>query len=157
MGYHDCAPGLDCTVEGGTGTCRAYCCNINQQDDCDPNQFCKISFQDTSGAMTDVFLCDSCDDCELSTANTCPSGQGCYLISAENNCHGCLPSGNAQVGEACQAANTCPSGQGCFTTENGPATCIAYCNLKQPAPCPANQQCHPVTGLELAEGVGVCL
>jgi hypothetical protein len=131
----DCAPGLDCSAEGSAGSCRNYCCNLNQKSGCPGEQACVIEFTDDNGGATGVGLCDDCDACNpLDSAGTCNGNAGCYPIPGSNgrtfsDCTLCLASTqNLAVGERCRSVNDCVAGSGCFRLNNRPPVCVEMCD-----------------------------
>lgn len=153
----DCAPGLDCTALDGSGTCRRYCCDLNDTAGCPAGQFCRVLLADEGGASGDgpVALCDGCDRCTPAATDECPSEQGCYPLPGGAECTACLPGGSVPAGEPCEAANDCEPGAGCFAVEGGERRCEAFCVLDG-AKCESGN-CRQVEGTTLPEGVGLCL
>jgi hypothetical protein len=162
----DCAPGLDCTANGSAGTCRQYCCNLNQKSGCPGEQVCALELSDLNQDPTGVGLCDACDACDpLDSATTCGGGDGCYPIPGSDGvsfsaCTLCLASSrNRPVGAGCRSANECAPGLGCFSLDTRPAVCIQMCDLNAGTnPCPGTLTCQDRLGAASRSGaVGVCI
>lgn len=162
----DCAPGLDCTADGSAGTCRKYCCNLNQQSGCPDGQVCALELSDANQDPTGVGLCDACDGCDpLDSAATCGGTDGCYPIpgsdgSSFSACTLCLASTqNRAAGQQCRSVNDCSPGLGCFRLNNRPPVCIAMCDLQATTDaCPGTLSCQDrLEAASLGGTVGVCI
>jgi len=162
----DCAPGLDCTADGSAGTCRNYCCNLNQKSGCPGNQVCAIELNDDNQGPTGVGLCDQCDACDpLDSAGTCGGSDGCYPIPGSDgrsfsSCTLCLASTqNRAAGQACRSVNDCSAGLGCFRLNDRPAVCIQMCDLQAATnPCAGALTCQDrLEAASLGGTVGVCI
>ncbi len=163
---YDCAPGLDCTSDGSAGTCRSYCCNLNQKSGCPGEQACVLEFLDDNDDPTGVGLCDECDECNpLDSAGTCNGNVGCYPIPGNDgrtfsDCTLCLPSTmNLTVGERCRSVNDCGPGLGCFRLNNRAPVCVAMCDLGASSdPCDGPATCQDRLGAASIGGtVGACV
>jgi hypothetical protein len=153
----DCQPGLDCTTapDAGAGQCRRYCCELNRSRGCPSGQVCRIGIENGHGALTGVFVCDHCDDCDLRDATACGAGKGCYQLAGTKTCRVCLPSGGIKVGEPCTLNDDCEAGTGCLRA--GPdSRCLLFCDLATSSSCSGGTSCRTAVGLSLPSGTGVC-
>jgi hypothetical protein len=151
----DCSPGLDCTRFDGAGTCRRYCCELSRTEGCPAGQFCRVALElemTASGAA----LCDRCDDCELGAADACGPERGCYPLSGAHVCSACLPAGALDLGAPCALSTDCRPGSACFRV--GPLSrCTAFCAFGDDEACSGDAACKQVAGVQLPDGVGLCL
>jgi hypothetical protein len=156
--YADCQAGLDCTTSpdpGRTGQCRRYCCELNGSRGCPAGQFCRIGIENGHGALTGVFVCDQCDDCDLRDATACGDGKGCYVLAENETCRVCRPAGGARAGEPCRLNDDCQAGTGCLSV-GAQTRCLAFCDLAAASSCPGGASCRTAVGLSLPSGTGVC-
>lgn len=97
----DCAPGLFCRAECGTGRCYKYC---EMASDC-PGTTCSVS----GGAA--VSLCALAPpNCDPVKKTGCPAGYGCYV---SGNTSYCDCAGTAAPGAGCHLTHDCAPGGGC--------------------------------------------
>ena len=141
----DCAAGLFCmTVTSGStgdGVCLAFC-DVATQDcseDGLPDATC-IAFND--GTLP---LCqDSCDP----VTQDCGGALGCYGVGAQGfvcSVPG-FEDGQGNDGDECFTIQSCKPGLGCTASEvldgcTGSRCCSPYCDLSEPDPCQAPEQC----------------
>lgn len=157
-GFGDCAPGFGCTASAdgsAEGECRRYCCAQDHRRGCPDGQICRIGITDRSGALSGVFLCSECSDCDLREPASCGEGRGCYAIGGRAGCNVCLPKGKLAVGHACSQNDECVPGSGCLSA-NGASRCVGFCDLEHGSGCATGMGCAIATGAELPDGVGVC-
>jgi hypothetical protein len=153
----DCAAGLDCTARDGGGECRGYCCAWNTALGCPAGEFCGIAISDARGELTDVFLCDACDDCDVRDPQACGADHGCYLLPGLGTCRACLPAGERVPGEVCSLSTDCRPGSACVRGANGEQRCVEFCDLTTGDGCGADTTCRPATGSDLPAATGLCL
>ncbi len=153
----DCAAGLDCSARAGVGECRAYCCTWNSALGCPAGQFCRTALADARGELTDVFLCDACDDCDVRDPKACAANQGCYLLPGLGSCRACLAAGERVPGEICSFGNDCLPGSSCVRTADGEQHCVEFCNLTTGSGCAEGTSCRRADGSELPPATGLCL
>ncbi|PRP92477.1 hypothetical protein ENSA5_48950 [Enhygromyxa salina] len=160
----DCDLGLFCmTVSSGStgdGVCLAFC-DVGTQDCADdglPDANC-IAFND--GTLP---LCqDSCDP----ITQDCDGSLGCYGVGAQGfvcSVPG-YEDGLGNAGDSCYTIQSCKPGLGCTAAEvlqdcGGSRCCTPYCDLSEPDPCEAPEQCTAYYELGTAppgyENVGIC-
>jgi hypothetical protein len=153
----DCAAGLDCTARDGGGECRGYCCAWQSTLGCPAGQFCGIALSDARGELTDVSLCDACDDCDVRDPQSCGADHGCYVLPGLGSCRACLPAGERVPGEICSLSTDCQRGSACVRDGSGEQRCIEFCDLTTGAGCGADTTCRPSTGSALPASTGLCL
>jgi len=153
----DCAAGLDCSARGGGGECRAYCCAWNTTIGCPAGQFCGIALADARGELTDGFLCDGCDDCDVRDPQACAADHGCYLLPGLGACRACLSAGERVPGEICSFSNDCLPGSACVRTADGEQRCHRFCDLTTGTGCAEGTTCRRADGSELPPATGLCL
>jgi hypothetical protein len=160
----DCDVGLFCMTKTsgstGDGVCLAFC-NVATQDcveDGLPDANC-IAFND--GTLP---LCqDSCDP----ITQDCGNNLGCYGVG-EQGFVCSMPGyeeGLGNAGDMCYTVQSCKPGLGCTAAEvldgcNAARCCSPYCDLNEPDPCTAPEQCVPYyeegTAPPNYENVGLC-
>ena len=156
-----CGPGFHCH----DGICHKYCCEYGASSECPTDQACVIELYDGKGVISDVSVCDACDECNPLTLDGCDVGQGCYPITPEgesenSGCRLCLTSIDEKgTGEACEAVNECAPGLGCYSVEGGDAQCVPFCDLEaDPDACQDGTICQDSAGsTEMGLQVGICL
>jgi len=156
-----CAPGFHCHGSA----CHNYCCQYGASSECPTGQACVIALDDGQGDVSDVSLCDACDECNPLTLEGCEDGQGCYPIAPEDEsensgCRLCLTSvGEKAAGEACEAVNECSPGLGCYSVEGGDSQCVPFCDLDAvPDACEDGTICQDSAGsTEMGLQIGICL
>ncbi|HVI00966.1 MAG TPA: hypothetical protein VM869_19750 [Enhygromyxa sp.] len=160
----DCDVGLFCMTKTsgstGDGVCLAFC-DVGLQDcgeDGLPDADC-IAFND--GTLP---LCqDSCDP----LTQDCGTTMGCYGVG-EQGFVCSMPGyedGLGNDGDMCYTVQSCKPGLGCTATDvldgcNAARCCTPYCDLSEPDPCTAPEQCVPYfeegTAPPNYETVGLC-
>lgn len=156
-----CEPGLHCH----DGVCHKYCCVYGSGSECPADQACVIALRDGEGGVSDVSLCDACDECNPLTLVGCDTGQGCYPIEPEDDsentgCRLCLDSvGELEAGEPCEAVNQCKPGLGCYSVQGGDSECVPFCDLTaEPDPCESGTNCQDSAGSKaMGLDIGICL
>jgi len=123
----DCAPGLFCFPECGTGRCYKHCDPSNGNADC-PGTACSLP---ASMGSLSFELCQLKDPmCDPVSGGPCPSGFACYafLKSTECDC-----AGTHTTGGSCSSVEDCAPGYACISV-GGAGTCQKTC--KTSADCP---------------------
>lgn len=160
----DCDVGLFCMTKTsgstGEGVCLAFC-DVATQDcseDGLPDAEC-ISFND--GTLP---LCQ--DDCDP-LSQDCDNNMGCYGVGDQGFVCS-MPGyedGLGSDGDMCYTVQSCKPGLGCTAADvlDGCAAarcCTPYCDLSEPDPCTAPEQCVPYYEPGSAppnyENVGLC-
>lgn len=121
----DCAGGFACVREGDAGICRPYCCSVGQ-DPCASGSYC--GERTLLGSELDVPVCVRADNCSLSQAYPCASGDECQcqsgtacLVVRRDGTTTCAVPGEGEAGEACPCAwgHVCSQASG---------TCLKLCD-----------------------------
>lgn len=159
-GVDTCEAGVLCTPlddESLDGICVEMCSGSESEPVCDDtaNAVCVV--------VSEVFgLCGStCDP----LASTCGDGQSC---APGSDAWGCVPSGDAAVGDPCLLASECVAGSVCvgadsLCPEGEDSCCSQTCDLSAPDPdanCTDGRTCEPFyepgSAPEGYESVGLC-
>ena len=160
----DCAEGLFCMTKSsgstGEGICLAFCDATTQDCGADglPDAQC-IAFND--GTLP---LCQ--DDCDP-VAQDCAPNLGCYGVGAQGFVCAIpgFEDGQGNDGDTCYTVQSCKPGLGCTAAEvldgcNAARCCTPYCDLSEPDPCTAPEQCTAYYDAGTAppgyENVGLC-
>jgi hypothetical protein len=160
----DCAEGLFCmTVTSGStgdGVCLAFC-NVGTQDCADdglPDAQC-FAFNDGTLPLFQ----DNCDP----ISQDCSGDLGCYGVGDQGfvcSVPG-FEEGLGNDGDMCYTIQSCKPGLGCFSAEvqsdcDSASCCSPYCDLNEPNPCLAPEECIPYyeqgTAPPQYEHVGLC-
>jgi hypothetical protein len=145
----ECIAGLVCVgaVQGHAGTCVAFCCPSNNEP-CNGGLCNNLA---EWGPNATTYTCSYGKQCELLTANACPSGDQCHLQPAAGMgvaiCFTPSPTPEPELGP-CQYLNDCGDMQQCHMGVSG-GTCLWYCALtgsktSQPpglGGCPKGEMC----------------
>lgn len=121
----DCAGGFACVSEGDAGICRPYCCSVGQ-DPCASGSYC--GERALLGSELEVPVCVRADNCSLSQAYPCESGDDCQcqegtacLVVRRDGTTTCAVPGEGQAGDAC------PCGWG-HVCSQASGTCVKLCD-----------------------------
>ncbi|HRG97997.1 MAG TPA: hypothetical protein PLR99_17215 [Polyangiaceae bacterium] len=136
----ECGAGSDCALRAdGTGQCRPYCCGGSCEKVASPAggaTFCDVA-QLAEESKLKVPVCVPVRACKLLSAGECKVGETCAVVS-DTGMTSCVPTGPAQVGEACDEAR-CTAGLNCLGRP-GARKCFQLCRVGQAA-CGASLQC----------------
>lgn len=120
----DCAPGLMCHAECGTGRCYKYCDPASNDADCQSiGTHCSGPAVDGAGSLRLCTLPDPA--CDPVSGGKCPSGFACYpfVNSTECDC-----AGTGKVGDTCNSVVNCAPGYTCIIISNV-KTCQKTCAM----------------------------
>ena len=144
----DCAPGLECVGEPGTGVCRHYCCDNacptgssvpDGGDAGDAGNVGRVPFCDIEPMSAypgnAVPVCVEEPSCTL-FAPCATAALTCTIVDAQGTT-ACIPVGSQQVGESCEEAH-CKAGLTCWGAFPN-RTCQELCDATNS--CPAGQAC----------------
>jgi hypothetical protein len=117
---YDCAPGLYCRAECGTGRCYKFC---DTGDDCAVGTSCSISLPSSA-----LHLCSLPDPgCDPIRKTLCPSGFACYPSGTRTECD--CP-GTDDAGTTCGFTDSCMPGYQCVATSGtSTPTCQKLCRV----------------------------
>ncbi len=147
----DCAAGLTCFANAGSGICGRACCRT--RDDCASTQRCRGDGLLVDGTVTSWARCLPPAACDLAHPD-CATREGCYIVDGVGTTE-CLLAGSVGAGAACMGASDCMPGYVCagLTTR----TCVAICLLGSTAPhqgCAATEHCSAQA--YSPAGTGIC-
>lgn len=129
----DCAAGYFCAAN----VCRRQCCHEDSSA-CEPGESCFRQLQvRAGGVVTDsgMELCFPLDHCDPVDPNSCAAGLSCAIVDPSGGV-ACLPTTNAQPGDACGSTSSCAAGSLCVNGQ-----CRMLCSAEtcgEPA-CAAGQ------------------
>ncbi len=137
-GQDDCDAGLVCwEVDPRTleGTCVALCIGPEANPTCsDPCETCPVT------ADGWILICRSTCDALL---QSCPRGQGCYLVYDDFRCISDASPEGVGVGSPCEFIEVCPPGTVCLSAESVPGCpagsegcCTPFCPVGESDLCP---------------------
>jgi hypothetical protein len=136
----DCAPGFEC-VDGDKGpVCRRYCCSgscENQRSQNGGPTFCDIQKVVPSSNDQRAPVCMPLKTCKLLHAGDCSDKETCAVVTEKGDT-GCVPKGNAKVGESCDVDH-CDIDLTCLGSP-GDRRCYKLCRVDG-ADCGPMQTC----------------
>jgi hypothetical protein len=151
----DCADGLTCVGEGGSGICRRYCCTAAS---CGANGFCELGQE--LGTELEVPVCARLTVCSTLDPYPCPEGKVCpcgservCAVVKSDGRTGCVVPGQGQEGDDCAGYHQgeCAAGFVCSSTLG----CLRICQLGEVAACGSQAICQAPA--DFAPGLGVCV
>jgi len=159
--YEDCGAGGECpfgsycttNVYAGGNECQPWCSPGHVE--CPDGGFCAY-FDEEEAPEDTLKVCFRSDECYPPDPSSCPSGQGCYLLSEQGGTL-CLESGTSAVGTVCTSFQGCSPGFVCLGAEDGEGVCLKWCDTAAEEPCAgimgsSDLQCMPLGGT-----IGVCV
>jgi hypothetical protein len=138
----DCRPGLLCDLPPmGPGVCRSLCCP-GAAGGCLGSSAC-VGLVDRdyglciAGANCSPFATMGADG----GAIACPSGQACYVVSADGRV-ACLAEGRRARNESCDRVDACAPGLSCLRVNAMAPRCVSMCNAVDGRGCSAGEVCR---------------
>lgn len=122
---NDCAPGLLCHAECGTGRCYKYCDPSASQDDC-ASIGTACNGPSVPGNSTYRLCILPPVSCDAVSGTGCSPGLACYPFAKATECD-CAGTGTA--GDPCSSVEDCAPGYSCIRTSGGSGSCQKTCVL----------------------------
>jgi hypothetical protein len=142
----DCAPGLYCQPQCGTGRCGRFC-DSSDATVCGTGSTCSVAARKSDGSrLAFATLCSLVDACDPVSQMGCPSTAFACYPGSPNECD-CT--GTVATGQGCPngLANQCIAGDSCFGIRNSAGdttnTCLPTC--KATADCKSGGSCMGAT------------
>ncbi|HJL17688.1 MAG TPA: hypothetical protein RMH99_18635 [Sandaracinaceae bacterium LLY-WYZ-13_1] len=135
--YGQCAAGLFCLQGSGSlvGSCHRRC---QSDGDCATGEACAL-VGDVLGSFGCTGVCLPTSECSF-TAQDCPSGEGCYLMTADGGEYSfCHPEGSGEVGSFCfEPGNPLSCAPGLFCAQDPVRSFVKKCQNE----CATDDDCE---------------
>ena len=158
--WGQCQPGFICAADG---YCRHLCCG-GDWSVCEQNESCTgavelLAPNSTTPVSAGVGICEPVDACDVFDPSTCPQGKSCYIVDSRGGLK-CLPTGTADVDEACSGTQLCKAGLACVVGNENNATgkCRQLCRAVPGGGSPScpDQDSMCMHFVRNPDGVGEC-
>lgn len=147
----DCAPGLYCQPECGSGRCYRFC-DGSDKAVCGTGSSCSVAARasgDAGGALS-FTLCSLVSTCDAVSQTGCPIPFACYPTGATNPATVCDCAGTFPTLHSCSFVDQCARGDNCVDVGMPTPVCLQTCK--------ADGDCSsPATCMNMVAGYGYCM